>query len=139
MKTIISTTIIFFLCYSLSAQIAPTTDEEYNYGTTGYKIQLQMKLPDKKGYLLNDFATYETVERKCVFKKMLREKETVPCAIIIVYSRPRSNPEYFCIPTADADTKLWEKYFLSLRSDVENEEERNKFLTKAISMALAKK
>ncbi|MBL7926800.1 MAG: hypothetical protein JNK61_07790 [Bacteroidia bacterium] len=139
MKKFFTICLIILIGSSLHAQVAPTTEDEYNYATTGYKIQLQMKLPEKKGYQLQDFATYENADRKCIFKKVLREKETLPCAIIIIYSRPRINPEYFCIPTADADQKLWDKYFLGLRSDIENEEERNKFLSQAISVALAKK
>lgn len=37
---------------STSAQvIQPTTDEEYNYGAVGYKLQLNARLDTKEGYI----------------------------------------------------------------------------------------
>ena len=36
--------------HALRAQlVAPTTEEEYNYGATGYRIQLQTRMNDKPG------------------------------------------------------------------------------------------
>jgi hypothetical protein len=117
----------------------PTTEEEYNFCVTGYKLQLQMKLPMKKGYDITHLAEVERAERKCVFKTLFREGEKQPCAMIMIYDRPRANPEYFCIPSADATTELWDKFFLSLKTDVENEQQRFRFFTYAIASALMKK
>ncbi|MEO8149238.1 MAG: hypothetical protein ABI723_16445 [Bacteroidia bacterium] len=144
MKKII---LAFFLILSIIANAQqqkqepqqPTTEEEYNFGFTGYKLQLQMKLPMKKGYTITDLETVERGERKCVFKSLFRDKEKQPCALIMIYDRPRVNPEYFCIPSSDAPADLWDKFFSSLKSDVENEQERFKFFTYAIATALMKK
>ena len=38
---------------------APTTEEEYNYLTKGYKIQVESGLDMKKGYSLIDMGTYQ--------------------------------------------------------------------------------
>ncbi|MCB0848338.1 MAG: hypothetical protein KDC20_01060, partial [Bacteroidetes bacterium] len=40
----------------LNAQQAPTTSAEYLYGSVGYKLQLNNKLPMKEGYTLRDFS-----------------------------------------------------------------------------------
>ncbi len=114
----------------------PTTEEEYNYASGGYKLQLQMKLPMKKGYTATDFLVYEEGDRKCTFKAVLRDGEKFPCAVIMIYDRPRVNPEYFCIPSADAAPDLWSKFNYSLQSDVENEKDRFQFLNHAIAKAL---
>lgn len=114
----------------------PTTEEEYNYASGGFKLQLQMKLPMKKGYTATDFLVFEEGDRKCTFKAVLRDGEKFPCAVIMIYDRPRLNPEYFCIPSADAEPDLWTKFYSSLQSDVENEKDRFKFLNHAIAKAL---
>lgn len=122
-----------------TAPQVPTTEEEYNYGANGYKLQLQMNLPMKKGYSITELATVEKAERKCTFRTLYRDGEKQPCAMIMVYNRPRSNPEYFCIPSADAPSELWDKFFISLKTDIENEQERFRFFTYAIASALMKK
>ena len=114
----------------------PTTEEEYNYASGGFKLQLQMKLPMKKGYSATDLLIFEEGERKCSFKAVIRTGEKLPCAIIMIYDRPRENPEYFCIPSSDASNELWDKFYSSLKSDVENEKERFKFFNHAIAKAL---
>lgn len=114
----------------------PTTEEEYNYASAGFKLQLQMKLPMKKGYSATELLVFEEGERKCTFKAVIRTGEKLPCAMIMIYDRPRENPEYFCIPSADASTDLWNRFYSSLKSDVENEKDRFKFFTHAISKAL---
>lgn len=139
MKKILTSCLLIFIINTAFSQQAPTTDEEYNYGISGYKLQLQMKLPMKKGYSLTELSTVERAERKCEFKTLYRDGEKQPCAMIMVYYRPRVNPEYFCIPSADASTELWDKFFSSLKTDIENEQERFRFFTYAIASALMKK
>lgn len=138
-KTILSLLFLFFISAINAQEQLPTSQAEYDYGSAGYKLQLQMKLPMKKGYSVTQIASVEKAERKCVFNALTRDKEKEPCAIIMVYSRPRANPEYFCIPSADAPTDLWDAFFKSLKSDVENEQERFRYFTYAIATALMKK
>lgn len=123
---------------NLNAQgVPPTSEDEYTYGTVGYKMELQMKLPHKKGYDIKDAGVYEEADRKLTFKAVYRDKETRPCCIILVYSLTRSAPEYFCLPTADAPQEMWKKFFESLRSENENPEMRFKFMAKGITRLAA--
>ncbi|QQR96244.1 MAG: hypothetical protein IPJ93_06360 [Bacteroidota bacterium] len=46
---------VFISIQALSQKINPTTEAEYLYGSVGYKIQLNNKLPTKEGYTLRDF------------------------------------------------------------------------------------
>src|SRR5689334_5795403 len=90
---------LFFILMAsgLFAQIsAPTTDEEYNYGAIGYKIQLQAKLGNKQGYNLTDAEGCEEPERKIEYKIMYRSGETTPCGVILIYTRMRNPPQYYC-------------------------------------------
>lgn len=111
----------------------PTTEEEYNYGSTGYKLQLQMELPMKKGYVLADLIKVEQTDRMVEFKSLIRKGEKKPCAILMIYSRQRQSPQYFCVPSPDAPRELWDKFYLSLNSDIENE--RDVFRMFSYSMA----
>lgn len=138
-KIILALVFLFAVSATYAQEQMATTQAEYDFGSSGYKLQLQMKLPMKKGYTITEIATVEKTERKCVFRGLLRDGEKQPCAIIMIYYRPRANPEYFCIPSSDAPTELWDKFFGSLKSDVENEQERFRIFTYAIATALMKK
>lgn len=128
--------LVMFVFKAQAQDQNPTTEEEYNYASAGYKLQLQMKLPMKKGYSAAELLVFEEGDRKCTFKAVIRTGEKLPCAVIMIYDRPRENPEYFCIPSSDASTELWDKFYSSLKSDVENEKDRFKFFSHAIAKAL---
>lgn len=118
------------MCYatfSVAQKIAPTSNDEYLYGAVGYKLQLNAKLDVKKGYHLNDFTPIEEAERKVEFKGIFRSGETKPCAIIMIYTKLRNTPQYYCIPTADAAPELWQKFFKSLLDDTENQQPQLQF------------
>jgi hypothetical protein len=100
--------------------IAPTTEEEYNYGAVGYKIQLQAKLETKEGYVMKDAEGCEEAERKMEYKLLFRKGENQPCAIIAIFTKIRTAPVYFCIPTANASPLLWDKYYKSLTTGTDN-------------------
>ena len=100
--------------------IAPTTEDEYNYGAVGYKIQLQAKLDTKEGYTIKDAEGCEEAERKMEFKLLYRKGETMPCAVIAVLTKVRTAPLYFCIPTANANPALWDKYYKTLTTGTDN-------------------
>jgi len=119
---------------SLNAQvIAPTTDEEYNYGAFGYKIQLQAKLETKEGYYMKDAEGCEEPDRKIEFKILFRDGETQPCAVIMAYTKVRNAPLYFCIPSANASAALWEKFHKSLTTSTDNPAEQLQFFTTCTS------
>ncbi len=120
MKIYIVLILIALSCHAQAQMIAPTTEEEYNYGAVGYKIQLQNKLETKAGYYLKDAEGCEESERKMEFKLVYRDGETQPCAVIAVFTKIRTAPLYYCIPTANAGPALWDRFYKSLTLGTDN-------------------
>ncbi len=121
-----------FQLLSLSAVsqiVAPTTEAEYNYGAVGYKIQLQAKLDTREGYHLVDAEGCEDPERKIEFKIMYRTGEAKPCGVIMIYTRIRNSPLYYCIPTENASPLLWEKFHKSLHTGTDNPSDQLHFFS----------
>jgi hypothetical protein len=118
------------------AQVSPTTEEEYNYGAIGYKIQLQTKLPVKMGYRIADYGILEEPGRTIAFKGLVRTGEEAPCAVIMIYTRDNTPPEYFCMPTLDAPPELWNRYWQSLEVISDNKINQLKFMTYGMSRTL---
>lgn len=116
--------------------ISPTTDEEYNYGAVGYKIQLQAKLETKQGYRLADAEGCEESDRKIEFKLIYRDKENQPCAVIMIYTKVRNPPAYFCIPSVNASPVLWDKFYKSIATGTDNPAEQLQFFTKCLAQLL---
>ncbi|MEO5571686.1 MAG: hypothetical protein ABIT08_06540 [Bacteroidia bacterium] len=138
-KIVIAAIALLFICSITFAQkIKPTTDEEYNYGAVGYKIQLQTKLPMKKGYSAVDLGGNEEPDRSVVLKGLLRDGETIPCAVIMVYSKMNTPPEYFCMPTPDAPESLWNRFHQSLNVITENPQQQLQFMMLGMGKTLMK-
>jgi len=124
------------LANAVTAQsISPTTTDEYQFCTVGYRIQLQTKLDMKQGYSLKDLPEIDHVVRKMEFKALFRKGETKPCAIIMIYSLPRVAPVYYCLPTYDADQALWDLFYSSLESKEENPMDKLHFFSYCIAKA----
>jgi len=138
MKKLLFLFILLFLSYQGKSQsVSPTTEEEFNMATTGYKMYLQMGLPIKPGYRIVDLKEFEYGERKMVLKGLYRPTELKPCAMIIAYSRLRGAPEYYCIPSPDADELLWDRFRVSLAGEIDNKQEQLQFLSFALGKALS--
>lgn len=120
MKNFIFLLSILIASYSNAQLIAPTTEEEYNYGAVGYKIQLQNRLETKEGYYLKDAEGCEEAERKMEFKLVYRDGETQPCAVIAIFTKIRTAPLYYSIPSANASAVLWDKFYKSLSLGTDN-------------------
>lgn len=116
-----------------SNAIEPTTAAEYNYGSVGYRIQKQAGMPDKDGYNISKVDEYEDDTRKVEMMGMFREGESSPCAVIMVYTRIRTAPLYFCMPTRDADQELWDKFSNSLTTGTDNPQEQLQFFAGCIA------
>ncbi|MFM7017054.1 MAG: hypothetical protein ACKOX3_12080 [Bacteroidota bacterium] len=135
--------LFFLIAFSIlslhgkSQAVAPTTEEEFNMATTGYKMYLQMGLPLKAGYRVVDLKEIEYGERKMILKGLYRPTELKPCAMIIAYSTPRGAPEYYCIPSAEADESLWDRFRVSLAGEIDNKQEQLQFLSFALGKALS--
>ena len=123
---------------NMNAQsIAPTTDEEYTMGLVGYKMFLQMGVELKQGYKVNPLEEYEYSDRKASFKGLFRSGEQKPCAIILIYSKSRGAPEYYCIPTLDAPEIFWDRFRTSLVGETDNQQEQLQFFSFSLAKALA--
>ena len=136
MKKIILFSLLLVLSHVIMAQnFSPTTEEEYNMGSVGYKMYLQMGVEIKAGYKVKDITEYEYADRKATFKGLYRSGDTKPCAIIMIYSKQRGKPEYYCIPTPDAPEILWDRYRVSLTGEIDNKQEQLQFLSFALGKA----
>lgn len=124
--------IVLFSFVSFVAQaqlVAPTSEEEYNYGAIGYKIQLQAKLDNKEGYNIKNAEGCEDSDRKIEYRILYRDGENQPCAIFLIYTKTRNAPLYFCIPTANANPALWDKFYKSLALGTDNPADQLQFFS----------
>ena len=74
--------LLFMTSSALFAQLdstlvrsAPTTMEEYNYMTKGYKIQVESGLDMKKGYYFEDMGDHKIGNYVFNVKKLVRENQ----------------------------------------------------------------
>ena len=127
--TIIALTLIIVTAKS------QTTEEEYNYITKGYKVQLESGLDMKKGYSLKDLGdyniNYSDAIRGMTFKGLYRGADLKPCAIMAIYKKKEGEAvtysEYYCIPSIDAKD-LWSKTLAQLNADYDNENAKIMYL-----------
>jgi len=124
MKTVISISFFFLVSINLFAQ--QTTEEEYNYITKGYKIQIESGLDMKKGYTLKDLGMWalnfnQEGNRQVTFKGLYRDGSLKPCAIMMIYQRPStSHFDYYCIPSLDAEKDFWDRTLEHLNANYNN-------------------
>jgi hypothetical protein len=114
LKNITLTTILTALI-SLTS-FSQTTEEEFNYLTKGYKIQLESGLDMKKGYTIKDYGTWGTkytdFERNATFKGLFRDGEDKPCAVLMIFKKTNNDyAEYVCIPHMESDEIIWTSAF----------------------------
>lgn len=90
-----------------------TTEEEYNYLTKGYPVQVASGLGMKQGYSLVDMgnSAIELPDGRGVteFKALVREGHVAPCAILMTYRNAGGAVTYCCIPSPNADPALWQR------------------------------
>ena len=112
--------ISLFSLRSISQNIMPTTIEEYNYITKGYKTMIESGLDMKKGYGFKELGLYSTSARNCTFKALYRDKESKPCGILCVFKRLDGGYCYLCIPTSDASQEIWNKAIDEINNCLDN-------------------
>lgn len=77
----------------------PTTEEEYNFLTKGYKNQLDYGGDMKKGYSLIDYKLLTISNYTFNFKKLIRSESNQLAAILVIAdSRVSGSTYYLCIP-----------------------------------------
>jgi hypothetical protein len=102
--------------FSTNLLFGQTTQEEFNYITKGYKIQVESGLDMKKGYSLTDLGDWGLINgsenRTCEFKGLVKQGQIKPCAIMMIYKRTdiaNGANFYICIPSADASQEIWQQ------------------------------
>jgi hypothetical protein len=111
-------TAVLFVSASLMplCGVSQTTQEEYNYITKGYKVQIESGLDMKKGYSFTDLGdwglTHGTEKRRCEFKALMRSGQAKPCAILMIYKRTdieNGATYYVCIPSQGSSDEIWKQ------------------------------
>lgn len=124
-KILIVTTLFILSAGLTQLHAQTTTQEEYDYVTLGYKMQLEGGLDMKQGYVLKEIgewaATFSDGTRGFRFIGLYRGTDTKPCAIMAIYGKKDNSAtryaEYYCIPTMEA-TDLWEKTRTQLNANL---------------------
>ena len=112
--------LIVLACSSICvAQIetSKTTEEEYNYMTKGYRMQLEGGLDMKKGYVTDDPTEIKEADYSFKFIPLARltGKDTLLVGYIVrAHSSAWDNTYWYGIPFDDKD--LLDRCFNSIRS-----------------------
>ncbi len=93
---------LFYLPFSLLAQLdtsiihaVPTTLEEYNYMTKGYKIQVESGLDMKKGYYFNEIGEHQIGNYHFTIKNLVRENLRQLAGILIISRSDVTSKVYY--------------------------------------------
>jgi hypothetical protein len=82
----------------------PTTLEEYNYLTKGYKIQVESGLDMKKGYLIEKQDAHEIGDYFFTVMKLIREHGHELAGILIISEGKTTGKEFYsAIPINNAE------------------------------------
>lgn len=113
MKKLFALLFLFFTFKAISQTLPPTTEEEYNYVTKGYKIQIESGLDQKAGYEFRKIQTWESTKYTFDFRLLVRTGTKQMAAIMVIAkSKVWNNIYYLCIP--QSNTELMNKYVASL-------------------------
>lgn len=102
--TILSSSAIWCQLDSTLAHALPTTMEEYNYMTKGYKIQIESGLDMKKGYYFEEMGEHQIGNYVFNVKKLIRENQQELAGIMIISHGEISGKTYHsAIPVNNAE------------------------------------
>jgi hypothetical protein len=119
--------LLFLLVVGLMALAAKsqTTEEEYNYLTKGYQIQLESGLDMKKGYTMKDLTEYVVNfqsgnYKKVTFKYLYKDEAKKNVAVLAIFSfykkeENKTLSKYICIPLSNTDTLLMDRAFNQIK------------------------
>lgn len=114
MKPLVTLIFVIGLLPSFAQDIAiqPTTEEEYNYLTKGYRVQIESGLDMKKGYTFDDLGQENKVGNYSFqFKALIREeKKQVAGILVVTKSAVSGKLYYFALPINNVDLlkRYWE-------------------------------
>lgn len=94
------TMLLIMLSVAIYGQDKPegTSQEEYNYMTKGYQIQLSSGLDVKKGYRIEDLYIFNADQYNFKFKAFVRDNNTLAGIIMVSTSKLWGNVYYSAIP-----------------------------------------
>lgn len=110
---------IVFISIAVSS-FSQTSQEEYNYITKGYKVQIESGLDMKKGYSFEDIDLRKTSERTAQLKAFYKTKEGNKkelVAYMIIYTRSGKASEYICIPHPKSEDSIMKQYWKQLHEE----------------------
>jgi len=114
-------TILIVFILAITARVnAQTTQEEYNYVTRGYKIDIETGHDIKNGYEMKDIDRVQqttksnSIGREAWLKRFSRKSTNATAAYLIIYQRAGQEKEYFCVPTLNSPKELHDAFFVSL-------------------------
>jgi competence CoiA-like predicted nuclease len=109
--TLLFVTICFSRCL---AQVPQTTEEEYNYMTKGYKVQLESGLDMKKGYVFEDMGAETKIGNYSFMIKVLQReaKKEVAGILVITKSNVAGKTYYMGIPMNNVE--MLKRYYADL-------------------------
>lgn len=101
MKILLTLSLVYWTL-SLHAQLdtslihaIPTTMEEYNYMTKGYKIQIESGLDMKKGYFFKDIGEHQIGNYHFTLKNLVRENLRQLAGTLIISRSDVTNKVYY--------------------------------------------
>lgn len=118
MKKLITLTALFFFATKLIAQ---TTEEEYNYLTKGYKIQVESGLDMKMGYKMVLLSTSSNnspnINRNVEFYSLIKTATNKQSAVLMIY-KEKNEKFYYCIPTINSTIEMKSKCLNDIMKDI---------------------
>lgn len=107
--------LLFTSGINLFAQSTPTTLEEYNYVTKGYRVQIESGLDMKKGYQFAPILTEEIGNYTFSLSSLLRiDKNQVAAILVRTKSNVSGTTYYHCIPHGNSD--LISRYYNDIKN-----------------------
>jgi hypothetical protein len=138
-KTILCSLILSFSLLHLQSfaqKLVPTTEEEYNYITKGYKIQVSSGLDMKKGYHFNQMGKLTEGIYHFDYKFLVRDDNNSVAGILVVinakYILGGLQTYYICVPVG-------QQMIARFSADMENIKDANllRAYSKLVSVIMA--
>jgi len=131
--------IIILTVLFIEKGFSQTTIEEYNFITTGFKLQIESGLDMKKGYQLKELCSLSTNERTAILKVLYRidnkgVKSTA--AYMIIYKKKDQPSEYLCIAHPNSDAQIQNALYKSLTKENENNSLKSALIIELLSKNL---
>lgn len=99
---------------------AQTTEQEYNYVTKGYRIQIESGLDMKAGYILKDVSNEKSSYATLAIKKLIRKDKNETAAYMLIYQTFGGGQEYICVPSPNSSANVLNLYWKALYDDNPN-------------------